>query len=100
MSFCYDEIEDDIDGIDARWCLVKRFLVDKKINFKTIQHMLASLWKPGTRNVGQRNYVLQFYHEVYTTRVIEGSPWTFDRMHVVFLRLKQGEIHVRLFLIY
>lgn len=36
-------------------------------------------------------YIFQFYHEVDIKRVIEGSPWTFGRFHLVFERLKEGD---------
>lgn len=36
-------------------------------------------------------YLFQFFHEVDIKRVIEGSPWTFDRFQLVFQRLKEGD---------
>uniref|UniRef100_A0A803P906 Uncharacterized protein n=1 Tax=Cannabis sativa TaxID=3483 RepID=A0A803P906_CANSA len=34
-------------GVDMRWCLVGTFIQDHQMDFDTIQHQLASLWKPG-----------------------------------------------------
>lgn len=36
-------------------------------------------------------HLFQFYHEVDITRVIEGSPWTFDRVPLIFTHLKEGD---------
>ena len=43
----YEENSDDLSEIDVRWCLVGRFITDSPINFQTMQHKMASLWRPG-----------------------------------------------------
>uniref|UniRef100_A0A803PEP9 Endonuclease/exonuclease/phosphatase domain-containing protein n=1 Tax=Cannabis sativa TaxID=3483 RepID=A0A803PEP9_CANSA len=58
------------DGIDDRWCLVGRFLSNRVIDFEKMQNILASLWQPDIQ------------------RVINGSPWTYDRMQLIIERLK------------
>lgn len=82
-------------GIDARWCLVGRFLSDRSIDFEKMQHALATLWKPEKgvyiKSLEPNLFLFQFYHEVDINRVIEGSPWTYDRMQLVFERLKDGD---------
>ncbi|KAM6550863.1 hypothetical protein CsatB_000671 [Cannabis sativa] len=89
------EERDEDDGIDARWCLVGRFLSDRDFDFETMQNVLASLWKPGmdmfVKELPPDRYLFQFYHEVDIQRVITGSPWTFNRMQLILARLKEGE---------
>uniref|UniRef100_A0A803QN19 Reverse transcriptase domain-containing protein n=1 Tax=Cannabis sativa TaxID=3483 RepID=A0A803QN19_CANSA len=36
-------------------------------------------------------FLFQFYHEIDIQRVIEGSPWTYDRKPFIFTRLKEGD---------
>lgn len=91
----YPEDETFDGGIDTKWCLVGRFLSDRVIDFEKMQHSLASLWKPGKgvyiRSLEPNLFLFQFYHEVDISRVIEGSPWTYDRMQLVFERLNEGD---------
>uniref|UniRef100_A0A803NPT3 Zinc knuckle CX2CX4HX4C domain-containing protein n=1 Tax=Cannabis sativa TaxID=3483 RepID=A0A803NPT3_CANSA len=58
------EVEEEEEQYDVRWCLVDRFL-----------------------NVG----IIDFYHELNIKRVINGSPWTFERKQLIFERLKAGD---------
>lgn len=93
ISYAEEEISDR--GIDTRWCLVGRFLSDRLIDFEKMQDSLASLWKPSRgvyiRKFEPNLFLFQFYHEVDITRVIEGSPWTYDRMQLVFELLNEGD---------
>ncbi|KAL8103334.1 hypothetical protein AgCh_027777 [Apium graveolens] len=88
------EIEEQLE-IDTRWCLVGHFLTDSPIDFQAMQHKMASLWRPGravyVKEIEQNRYIFQFYHEVDLKRVIEGSPWTFGRFHLILERLKLGD---------
>ncbi|XP_062080236.1 uncharacterized protein At4g02000-like [Humulus lupulus] len=36
-------------------------------------------------------YLFQFFHEIDITRVMEGTPWTFNIALVILERLKEGE---------
>uniref|UniRef100_A0A803QF05 Zinc knuckle CX2CX4HX4C domain-containing protein n=1 Tax=Cannabis sativa TaxID=3483 RepID=A0A803QF05_CANSA len=60
-----------------------------------MQNKMAQLWQPGrgmyVKELENNLYLFQFYHEVDIERVMEGSPWTFDRIPLIFERLKQGE---------
>uniref|UniRef100_A0A803Q8T4 DUF4283 domain-containing protein n=1 Tax=Cannabis sativa TaxID=3483 RepID=A0A803Q8T4_CANSA len=60
-----------------------------------MQNTLASLWQPGkgmfVKELEPNLYVFQFYHEIDIQRVIEGSPWTFNRFKLIFERLKAEE---------
>lgn len=87
--------DEALSEIDVKWCIVGRFLTDSPIDFQAMQHKMASLWKLGrglyVKEIESNKYIFQFYHEVDIKRVIEGSPWTFGRFHLVFVRLKEGE---------
>ncbi|XP_030498040.2 uncharacterized protein LOC115713699 [Cannabis sativa] len=86
--------EGEEEGIDDRWCLVGRFLSHRVIDFDKIQNILASLWQPGmgmfVKKLEENRFLFQFYHEVDIQRVINGSPWTFDRMQLIIQRLPVG----------
>lgn len=91
------EYEDDIvetSNLDTRWCLVGRFLVDIPVDFNAMQNTLAGLWKPGkglfVKEFGPNLYLFQFHHELDIKRVIDGSPWTFNRAPLLFERLQAG----------
>uniref|UniRef100_A0A803NSP0 DUF4283 domain-containing protein n=1 Tax=Cannabis sativa TaxID=3483 RepID=A0A803NSP0_CANSA len=90
-----DDDEGDLSGIDDRWCLVGRFLTKRSIDFQAMQHKIASLWQPGrgmyVKELNPNHFLFQFYHEIDIARVIDGSPWTFDRAPLIFERLKTGE---------
>ncbi|XP_060965472.1 uncharacterized protein LOC133034398 [Cannabis sativa] len=86
--------EGEEEGIDDRWCLVGRFLSHRVIDFDKMQNILASLWQPGmgmfVKKLEENRFLFQFYHEVDIQRVINGSPWTFDRMQLIIQRLPVG----------
>lgn len=85
----------DLSDVDMRWCLVGRFLTESSIDFQAMQHKMASLWKPGrglyVKDLGGNRFIFQFYHEVDIKRVLDGSPWTFGRFHLILERLKEGD---------
>lgn len=91
----YEEKIEDLSKIDLRWCLVGRFLTKSSIDFQAMQHKMAVLWRPGrglyVKELDRNRYLLQFYHELDIKRVMEGSPWTFSRFHLVFERLREGD---------
>lgn len=91
----YADASDGLSEIDTNWCLVGRFLTDSPIDSQAMQHKMASLWRPGrglyVKQLENNRFLFQFYHEMDIRRVIEGSPWTFGRFHLVMERLKPGE---------
>lgn len=91
----FDETEVLRDEVDARWCLVGRVLSDRPVDFDALRNVMAALWRPGkglfVKDLGDNKYLFQFFHEVDIQRVIEGSPWTFNKVPLVIERLKQGE---------
>lgn len=56
---------------------------------------MASLWRPGKgfylKPLKENKFIFQFYHEIDIRRVIDGSPWTFGRFHLVLECLKEGD---------
>lgn len=60
-----------------------------------MQHKMTSLWRPGKgvyiKEVDRNRYIFQFYHEIDIARVVEGSPWTFGRFHLILERMKEGD---------
>uniref|UniRef100_A0A803Q3T6 PHD finger protein ING n=1 Tax=Cannabis sativa TaxID=3483 RepID=A0A803Q3T6_CANSA len=86
--------EGEDEGIDDRWCLVGRFLTNRLIDFDKMQNILASLWQPGmgmfVKQLDNNRFLFQFYHEVDIQRVIDGSPWTYDRTQLIIERLQVG----------
>lgn len=91
----YEENVEDLSEIDTRWCLIGRFLTDSPIDFQAMQHKMASLWRPGrgmyVKQLEPNRFLFQFYHEIDIKRVIDGSPWTCGRFHLILERLKEGE---------
>ncbi|XP_060957652.1 uncharacterized protein LOC133029176 [Cannabis sativa] len=91
-------LEDEEDGnpvFDGRWSLVGKLLTGRISDYKVFQNMIADLWKPGkgmtVKILEQNRFLFQFYHEIDIQRVINGSPWTFDRKHLILKRLKAGD---------
>ncbi|KAM6586590.1 hypothetical protein CsatA_009195 [Cannabis sativa] len=89
------ENAEEEQAFDDRWCLVGKFLTGRTIDFDAMRHMMASLWQPGRgvyiKELDTNRYLFQFYHEIDIQAVIDGSPWTFNRIQLVFHRLQRGE---------
>ncbi|KAF4403475.1 hypothetical protein G4B88_008121 [Cannabis sativa] len=82
---------DSEEGVifDDRFCLVGRFLNARSVDSDAMRHTPAGLWKPGkglfVKELGPNLYLFQFYHEIDIKRVINGSPWTFNRLLFLYL---------------
>uniref|UniRef100_A0A803P795 Reverse transcriptase domain-containing protein n=1 Tax=Cannabis sativa TaxID=3483 RepID=A0A803P795_CANSA len=91
----YDTNDRELLDFDDRWCVVGRFLTKRSLDFMAMQHKMASLWRPGrgmfVKELDENLYLFQFYHQIDVDRVVEGSPWTFDRVPLIFSKLKEGE---------
>ncbi|XP_074374449.1 uncharacterized protein At4g02000-like [Apium graveolens] len=87
--------EDNVAGQqiagDPKLCLVGKFLTEGPLDFIAMQHTLASLWKPRKgvyiKNIDANLFIFQFYHTIDLNRVIEGSPWSFNRRVLVIGRM-------------
>ncbi|KAM6542132.1 hypothetical protein CsatB_006579 [Cannabis sativa] len=86
------ELEDEVD---ARWCLVGRLLTDRVSDFDTVRNVMASLWRPVkgmfVKELEFNRFLFQFFHELDINRVLEGTPWTFNKIPLIIQRLKLGE---------
>lgn len=84
-----------LQGFDAKLCVVGRFITDGRVEFEAMQHTLALLWKPGRgvymKELESNLYLFQFYHELDVKRVMEGCPWSFNRRALVMSRMKEGQ---------
>ncbi|KAL8158273.1 hypothetical protein AgCh_002828 [Apium graveolens] len=82
-------------GFNAKLCVVARFITDGHADFQALQQTLAALWKPGRgvyiKELETNLYLFQFFHELDVKRVLDGSPWSFNRRALPMARLKEGE---------
>lgn len=97
----FEEIEgeeeiDALQGLNIHLCLVGRFINEGVVDFTAMKHTLASIWKPGkgvsVKEIDVNLYIFQFYHELDIKRVIQGSPWTFNRKVLIIARMKEGDV--------
>lgn len=76
---------------DPKLCLVGKFLTEGPLDFTAMQHTLASLWKPGKgvyiKAIEANLFIFQFNHIIDLNRVIEGSPWSFNRKVLLIGRM-------------
>lgn len=80
---------------EAKLCLVGRFLTEGIFDFQAMQQTLAALWKSGKRVYikaleGNNMFLFQFFHEIDIKRVIDGSPWSFNRRVLLIARLQES----------
>lgn len=72
-----------------------RFITDSTIDFQAMQHKMTTLQRPVRsvyiKQLDSNKFIFRFYHEVDIMRVIEGSPWTFGRFHLVFQRINERD---------
>ncbi|XP_060965486.1 uncharacterized protein LOC133034418 [Cannabis sativa] len=96
VELSYDVVEQNEEDVDYRWALVGTFITKRAIDFDVMRHVMASLWQPGkgmyVKELEPNRFLFQFYHDLDINRVIEGSPWTFNKLQFVFTRLKNGDI--------
>lgn len=82
-------------GFNAKVCLVGKFIAEGPLDFPTMQQTLAALWKPGKgvyiKELEENLFIFQFYHEIDIKRVIDGSPWSFNRKALIIARMQEGE---------
>ncbi|XP_062075810.1 uncharacterized protein LOC133779929 [Humulus lupulus] len=85
------EQEEETD-FDWHLCVVGRFIAPGAIDFYAMQQTLASLWRPGkgvfVKELETNKYLFQFYHEIDIKRVVDGSPWYFNRKVLVISRME------------
>ncbi|KAJ8898705.1 hypothetical protein K2173_004739 [Erythroxylum novogranatense] len=76
-------------------CLVSRFLTASPINFQAMRNALADLWHPlGGVNITEvrgKCFLFRFFYIEDVDRVMDGTPWTFNRHLLILHRLTEGE---------
>lgn len=91
-----EDNQETFHGFDAKLCLMGRFITEGVVDFIAMKQTLAALWRPGRgvhiREIDVNLYLFQFYHEVDIKRVVEGSPWSFNRKALVIARMKDGDV--------
>lgn len=79
-------------GFNPRLCLVGKFITDGVVDFSSMQHTMSALWRPGkgvyVKELDANLYIFQFYHELDVRRVIDGSPWSFNRKVFIITRME------------
>lgn len=79
---------------DPKLCLVGKFLTEGVFDFTAMQHTLAALWKPGKgvyiKTIEANLFLFQFYHVIDLNRVVEGSPWSFNRRTLLIGRMDES----------
>ncbi|KAF4387376.1 hypothetical protein G4B88_026455 [Cannabis sativa] len=79
---------------DWRLCLLGGFITAGTVDFPSMQLTLAALWKPGKgvyiKELDANRFLFQFFHEIDFKRVIEGSPWYFNRKALIISRMKNS----------
>lgn len=59
------------------------FITEGSTDFPAMQQTLSALWKPWKgiyiKELDANLFLFQFYHEIDIKRVMEGSPWSFNR---------------------
>lgn len=87
-------MQDEFSIGNARLCLIGRFLTEGVLDFSAMKQTLAALWRPGRgvyiKEINVNLFLFQFYHEIDIKRVIDGSPWTFNRKVLLITRLQEG----------
>lgn len=90
----FDESEGICDEGDACWCLVGKLLSERPADFEAVRNVMAALWRPGkgmfVKELDMNRYLFQFFHEVDIQRVMEGAPWTFNKIPLIIERLHVG----------
>lgn len=90
-----DEAGTGEDELNLRWCLIGRLLNNRPVDFEALRNVLAALWRPVkglfVKELEVNHFLFQFFHELDIQRVMEGTPWTFNRIPLLLERLKLGE---------
>ncbi|KAL8107900.1 hypothetical protein AgCh_024344 [Apium graveolens] len=75
--------------------LIGRFLTERNINFKAMQNVLSTVWRPkeGVEiyDIGEMRYSFVFYHPIDVQKAVEGGPWSFEQGMLVYKQLAGGE---------
>lgn len=94
QGLAFDETVANEDDFDARWCLVGKILYEWSTDYESFRNVMASLWRPVkgifVKELETNKYLFKFFHELDIKRVLEGSPWTFNRTPIILERMRFG----------
>uniref|UniRef100_A0A803NMB0 DUF4283 domain-containing protein n=1 Tax=Cannabis sativa TaxID=3483 RepID=A0A803NMB0_CANSA len=90
-----DFLVPDDQALNVELCIMGRLLTGRAIDFEAMRHVMAFLWQPGkgvyAKDIDTNRYLFHFFHEIDLERVVEGSPWTFNRVQFVFHKLRRRD---------
>ena len=82
-------------GEFTRLCLIGKLLSERIHDFDALKIALASFWRPVkgmvARKLEPNRFLFQFFHEKDLNRVMEGSPWTFNKAPLLLERLQEED---------
>ncbi|MBA0753654.1 hypothetical protein Gogos_020808 [Gossypium gossypioides] len=78
-----------------QFCLVGRCLTDSVVHFPSLRNTMADLWHLiggiCITELGEKQYLFQFFHEVDIEKVVAGTPWFFNNHLLILQRIPIGE---------
>ncbi|XP_016747968.1 uncharacterized protein [Gossypium hirsutum] len=96
-----DEEEDafskDASVVDNeyKYCLVGLCLIDSTVHFLSLRNTMADLWYPiggvFISDLGERIYLLCFFHDIDINRILSGTPWFFNNHLLILHKIQPGE---------
>ncbi|KAK2965658.1 hypothetical protein RJ640_002901 [Escallonia rubra] len=76
-------------------CLVGRLLSKRPYNFEAFRNTMIGAWrltkKLDIKKAGEQLIMVQFFHRLDKQRVMDGSPWSFDKQ-LLILKEYDGDI--------
>ena len=94
--------EQSVTKYDLQFALVGRFLTERFIRLNEMSQVMAANWRPGMgisiQDIYPQRFLFQFGHEADIRRIQESGPWTYDNHALIFERVAQGIIWIRLIL--
>lgn len=89
-------VEDAVTEQDKdSFVLIGRFLTERNINFKAMQNVLSTVWRPNEGveiyDIGEMRYSFVFYHPMDVQKVVDSGPWAFEQGMLVYKQLAWGK---------
>ncbi|MBA0785720.1 hypothetical protein Gotri_025374, partial [Gossypium trilobum] len=92
-----ETIQEDVAVVEnfPQFCLVGRCLTDSVVHFPSLRNTMADLWHPiggiCITDIGEKQYLFQFFHEVNIAMVLVGTPWFFNNHLLILKRISYGD---------
>ncbi|KAK6115860.1 hypothetical protein DH2020_008129 [Rehmannia glutinosa] len=72
-------------------CLVGKFISERNVNFNTMKQRMTAIWRPikglTVKDIGNQQFMFQFYHAQDLKRVMDGGPWDFDNLRLMLVQV-------------